>query len=429
MNAKEVVQEIEQALEKNVYSARHVIPKILERHDAGIWSPDGELSLLHAAARHCSVQTVEWLLKEVDCRRNAKDADGLTPLDHAAQTDREDIVQFLLTDPHPNPYGPLNYRNYDREGKSTADCAQEAGAEKTPALLRAHAQKKTLKALQAADPQDGLADAQGWTALHWATEKRDYTAMERLLAVGADPDQRNDKGESAVWVAIRNRDPKGFELFRRNGLRLLQRNDKDQTLAHAAAEAGRVDILEKLAEIRKEQVPYRLELPLINHQDHKGRTPAHVAAMRGGKKSVDVARKLIELGAELMIDTIDAFGETPVEAAFEHGNAAVAAVFLEAIPDKDLQHVWSKYLSYVTSPDLYESQGHGVAIAERLLAAYRSFPEDSHWTAKLKRLAEQAKERIHTNFEKGNDREVGDAEAVLERIEQALSEPAAMPAP
>ena len=229
MSLKRIAQEIEQALDR-YGNALPPIREILEKHQEDVTSRDENgCALLHHAAKHCDDRTVGFLLNQHDCNLNARDKNGLTALDYAAVADRGQIVQFMLEHPivqfiTENPEcrvgGPLNYRNFGPEGNSSADRARTAGAKSSAAILSQHEQKKIFAALKNADPQAGLADAAGWTALHWAANQGSRKKMERLLEAGANPKQRNEEGESPVWVTIRNGDRKGFEAFRREGIEI-----------------------------------------------------------------------------------------------------------------------------------------------------------------------------------------------------------------
>lgn len=423
--SRKVIEAMDRAFEK--HGSDEALAQAFASHGPGRRNADGEVSLLHHAARHGRRETIDWLLRQDHCRRNAKDAEGLTPLDYAAMAGRAGIVAFLLEDPHNDTGEPLQYRNvhpgkYD--GATTETRAKQNGADAVADLLRKHAARKARAALDAADPQAGLADRWGRTALHHAVTDEDWARAQRLMDLGADPRQADEIGESPVWYAVRARSLRGLNLFHRAGVDLLnERNAKGQTLTHIAAAVGSVPLLERLQDVYQERHPGRPVRLALDQQDNKGRTAAHAVAADGGKAAAQTARWLASNGAELMISTVDAHEDTPVSMALEWGNPEVARVFLAAISDVDLQYVWEDYLKLATASHIADTGGHGAAIVERILKAHRSFPPDPE---ALRQCCDQAKARVA--YQKGRDEtEHRDAEAMYRLIRAALDRHAPVP--
>lgn len=424
--SREAIREMNEALDR--YKAGSpAIQNILERHDVSPASADGEMSLLHHAARHGTRKTVDWLLRQPGCRRNARDAAGLTPLDYAVAGNCLDIVAFLLTDPHNDTGEPLQYRNMVPRPclRTTAQIARDAEAADSAELLREHERTRMREALRAADPQLGLADPRGRTVLHYAVMQQEWEEAQRLMKAGADPHQTDEHGESPLWRAVKQGGRAGLDLFYGAGADVVfERNDEAQCLAYLAAELGRVDILERLREIYAAAPEAKAGLSFsarLNAQDDKGRAVAHAAAMcDSAERAEKTARWLLAAGAEPLIATTDVHEDTPVSLALECGNPGAAEAFLGAIPDKDLEYVWQRYLALVTGPLLNRTRGQGQAIAERLLKAYRSFTPTPQGRDVLQGYCGMAERRIAECRDDGTER--NDAEAVHRLIRKTLDE-------
>ena len=61
----------------------------------------------------------------------------------------------------------------------------------------------------------------GFTALHWATIKRNHAAIRVLLSRGANPGIKNGFGASPIDIATKSNDLESIELFKRMNRRHL----------------------------------------------------------------------------------------------------------------------------------------------------------------------------------------------------------------
>ncbi|MCS3795399.1 ankyrin repeat domain-containing protein [Niastella sp. OAS944] len=87
--------------------------------------------------------------------------------------------------------------------------------------------------------QDGLAP------LHWAVAGP-FEAMEKLLALGADPNVASLEGATPVMNAVQSNNIDKVNLLLQSGATINHRDDRGFTALHRAAEMGHIDILKVL---------------------------------------------------------------------------------------------------------------------------------------------------------------------------------------
>ncbi|MDT7870811.1 MAG: ankyrin repeat domain-containing protein, partial [Thermoproteus sp.] len=121
----------------------------------------------------------------------------------------------------------------------------------------------------------------GWTDLHSAAFVGDAERVRELLKKGADPNVRDESGDTPL---------------------------------HKAADEGRVDVVRLLLERGADP----------NVKNENGDTPLHWAAYKG---HVDVARLLLEHGANPTVKNKD--GKTPLDLAREEGYDGVVSLIEE----------------------------------------------------------------------------------------------------
>lgn len=78
-----------------------------------------------------------------------------------------------------------------------------------------------------------------------------------LLAEGADPDRRDETGNTALMLAAREGHPSVVRLLKRQGARLRRKNDAGQTARDVAREAGHLGIVRILSETAGETTSER----------------------------------------------------------------------------------------------------------------------------------------------------------------------------
>ncbi|MEM7402744.1 MAG: ankyrin repeat domain-containing protein [Myxococcota bacterium] len=203
----------------------------------------------------------------------------------------------------------------------------------------------------------------GETLLHAAIEGRNFKVIEVLLARGADPAIKNQKGDTGLHAAARSGSlpvlvqileklppPKKKQLlttpnaFGETPLHLAVRSGMSDiinlllqhgsvvtfhvinggTVWHKAAEEGMVSSLRALAAWDKTYVDVR---------NHHGHTPLHVAAA-GGK--VEAVAHLKSLGAD--VQSRGPLGNTALHLACNNKQLAAASTLLQSGADPNVQN-------------------------------------------------------------------------------------------
>jgi uncharacterized protein len=150
------------------------------------------------------------------------------------------------------------------------------------------------------------------------------SAMVALALRGFDLNTRNENGETALMVALREDSPKvvAFLLTQRS-VKVEQRNPQGESPLMIAAIKGRLASAKRLiqrgAEVNK-----------------TGWTPLHYAASRAEPDSVEMARLLLEHHA--YIDAESPNRSTPLMLAAMYGHADVVRLLLEEGADPSLRN-------------------------------------------------------------------------------------------
>jgi ankyrin repeat protein len=143
--------------------------------------------------------------------------------------------------------------------------------------------------------------------LHQAAEKGDLAEASALLAKGADPNEQNENGETALTAAILERQDGLALLLLDRGARTDGRNAGGFTPLHAAAYVDATDIAALLLD----------RGAAIDDQENKaGVTPLSIAAE---ENRLQVAGLLLDRGAN--IEQTEMNGYTPLTRALWRGHA------------------------------------------------------------------------------------------------------------
>lgn len=149
-----------------------------------------------------------------------------------------------------------------------------------------------------------------YTALHIAVRLGDTKLLERLCALGADPNRRADNGMFALGIAVIHRaPPELFAALERAGVDMHAANNDGFDALHAACEIGNAWAVRWLVERG-----HPLEL-----RTKRGHTPLQIACALG---HLDAAKAMVELGAAVDAQSPDG---TAVEIAKREGKADVVA--------------------------------------------------------------------------------------------------------
>lgn len=200
------------------------------------------IPILHYLAANGYGEFVSTLINLHHVDIDGRDANGNTPLIHAAINSRLEVVELLLS-------GTLtaNINLPNNNGSNALLEAVQAGAIDIVALLLA----------KGADIHH--ADNSGKTALQWAIIKKNSPMISLLL--------------TSKHITINDVDAMG------------------RTIIHYAAETGDADLLAKLLEV---------DDSMVNVQDNNGDTALNIAAAKGG--GAGIVKTLLRHGADPLIE-------------------------------------------------------------------------------------------------------------------------------
>ncbi|KAK5051870.1 hypothetical protein LTR84_002673 [Exophiala bonariae] len=244
------------------------------------WQKSELIQALCCAAK-CGQQEVFDLLIKSGADFDAKNGDGLTPVQLAVSSGRVQILKQLIFEHGANTDVP------DAKGN--------------PILLQAIACNdiacvelilEKIKDIEATDKTGG-------GPLHRAAATGNQLIIEMLIKKGANLGAINRAGESPLHTAAGRYSLNAVRLLIDRGSKTDSRDKEGKTPVHVAAEHGKADILRCLVGIQSN----------LNLQDERGMTPLHYAVM-GSQTVVGI---LLEAGADPHVITDD--GETPYDLA------------------------------------------------------------------------------------------------------------------
>jgi ankyrin repeat protein len=163
-------------------------------------------------------------------------------------------------------------------------------------------------------------DRMNRTALQIAIVKQFPEIVELLLDYGADVNVSHRKGDDhplhIVTSDQRLRQHGTLEMLLGHGAEPNVKNDSGQTALHNEAESGSIEVVRLLLEYGADP----------NARDHFHRTPLHMAVFHFDE-SFALVRTLLRHGADL--HTRDVFGGTAIQKAVRRENADVCKLLLE----------------------------------------------------------------------------------------------------
>ena len=157
-----------------------------------------------------------------------------------------------------------------------------------------------------------------------AVKRDDASAVRQLAQRGFDLNTRNEAGEHALFLALRDDAPavSGF-LIGQEKVQIEARTAQDESPLMMAALKGRLDIARRLIQ-RKAEV------------NKPGWAPLHYAATNADTEAMPMVRLLLEHHA--YIDAASPNGTTPLMMAAHYGNPAVVKLLLEEGADPMLKN-------------------------------------------------------------------------------------------
>ncbi|MEZ0226553.1 MAG: ankyrin repeat domain-containing protein [Alphaproteobacteria bacterium] len=246
--------------------------------------------ILHFAARGGSAPVIETLLALPGADTEKKDSRGLTALHHACRKDKKDAAAALL--------------------KHGANPVALDNAGLTPLH---HAVEKCYNPDVFDAFRDVLGDKADWnvaakngdTLLHAAAKHGQNISIEKLLALGADPEKEGEHGFLPLHVAVLGNNDWLTGIFldamKERGIPADKHRDKNGwTVLHYAATRDYHGHAEKVIDAGAD----------VNAKAVNGDTPLHVA-VRSGKD--EIVTLLLSRGADL--DAANADGDTALQIA------------------------------------------------------------------------------------------------------------------
>lgn len=197
-------------------------------------------------------------------------------------------------------------------------------------------------------------------ALFQAAIRDDESAVVALALRGADLNRRNDKGEHALLVAIRegSRQVANF-LVRQNVVDVNARSPVGETPLMLAAIGGHLELARRLIVNRKAEV------------NQPGWTALHYAASSKSPASTDMVHLLLEHHA--YIDAESPNRTTPLMMAAQYGLPEVVTLLLDQGADPSLRN--DKGLTAIDFARIARRE----ADAERIAAAIRARQPAGRW--------------------------------------------------
>ncbi len=227
-----------------------------------------------------------------------------------------------------------------------------------------------------------LLKALSWPALHIAVVQGDEEAVARLLGQGADPEERNHRGNTALHEAAKRGRGRIIDQLLQRGIPVDVRGVNAMTPLHQAVWFGHVDAAKRLlahgASLSLKGTPQAstalhlavdradadmVQLLLesganIHDRNRNMETPLHVAAWQRWNDNTEVAELLLDYGADL--DARDDLGFAPLNRAAREGSTKLASLLVLQGADVESQTIKE------TTP-LYQAAWAGDIATVRLL--------------------------------------------------------------
>ena len=207
--------------------------------------------------------------------------------------------------------------------------------------------------INANSDQDVLSAALAWT------QEKNYQIVELLIEAGANPNNRNSDGTTALYWATVAKDENLVRRFISIGATVESEKPEDgYSSVHAAAEDGNAEIAKLLLDAGGKCK--------LNTFDYIARTPLMCAVE---SQSVAVARLFIESGANVNANDESRIGDTALKKAVEQGQVEMVKVLLEANADPTIEG-WMRMTPLTKSQIIAENSSD--EILQLLLAKLKS---------------------------------------------------------
>ncbi|KAJ5497839.1 hypothetical protein N7453_006890 [Penicillium expansum] len=244
----------------------------------------------------CGHESTTGLQFDEGINVEAKDHNGRTALDRAAEAGDEAVVKLLID------YG-ANINTQDDEGRSALSRAAEFGNE-AMAMFLVH-QRAGMEAKAGGFDQSSPA---------WAAMNEHWTVVKFLLSRGFDIEGKDENGRTALSWAVKHGAEATIKLLLDNGADIYSRDREGGTPLSSAAESGVTSIITLLLENGAD----------VDSATIGGWTPVHCASKNGHLEAVSL---LLEKGANINMTTDR--GSTALYIALQMRHSDVATLLLE----------------------------------------------------------------------------------------------------
>ena len=272
------------------------------------------LFLFDIAKASCEEDGGELILK-AGANINAKDADGMTALMHAANFARDKVTKLLL--------------------KHGADVNAKDKSGNTALMFAAdHQEDDVVRLLLEYGADVNAKDKSGNTALMFAADHQEDDVARLLLEYGADVNAKDKFGNTALMFAAAHQEDDVARLLLEHGADVNAKDKSGNTALMFAADHQEDDVARLLLEHGAD----------INAKDKSGNTALMFAAGQEEQyitiENDKVVRLLLEHGAE--VDAKNESGETALMVAASNGYEKNVTLLLEHGADADLRNADGK---------------------------------------------------------------------------------------
>ncbi|PAV85627.1 hypothetical protein WR25_08242 isoform C [Diploscapter pachys] len=272
---------------------------------------------LHFAAKYGQLAVSQTLLA-LGANPNARDDKGQTPLHLSAENDYPDVVKLFLKMKQNNR---AVLTAIDHNGFT---CAHIAAMKGSLAVV------KELMMIDKAMVIQAKTKTMEATTLHMAAAGGHANIVKILLENGANPEDENAHGMTALHLGAKNGYVSILEAFDKGLWRRCSRKTGLNAL-HIAAYYGNSDFVNEM--LKHVPASIRSEPPIYNHHVVKefateyGFTPLHLASQSGHDSLV---RMLLNQGVQVdaTSTTMDWRGRTPLHLAAQNGHYEMVSLLI-----------------------------------------------------------------------------------------------------
>lgn len=213
---------------------------------------------------------------------------------------------------------------------------------------------------------ENQADNDNCTLLHAAAGGGDAPLADMLMALGADVDAVDSKGQAPIHLAVQNDSGAPLAVVAslvNNGANVDAPDDCGRTALHLAAEKGTADVVDALLRVGAKP----------DCQDEDGKTPLQFT-LDTGNCTPEVALTLVKEGGEELMKKKDNAGRTVLHSAVERGSVDTVDLLLSNGADPDLRNKEGKTPLFVAVERVFPNKGK---LAQCLIPITKDLGEDT----------------------------------------------------